>query len=90
MHFSYAHGQLENIVGYDIILGNIKAMFLLSTIGEHPCVAIDLEGNQYDCLFFVAYDKITKCNRGLVCLDVEEETSRTRQTMEIFAETGIL
>jgi hypothetical protein len=90
MHFSYAHGQLENITGYDIIYGNIEAIFLLSHLGEHECVAVDIEGNKYNCILFVGYDKIKKCNRGLVCLSTSEEIMRTRQTMEIFKETGIL
>lgn len=90
MHFSYAHGELENITGYDIIYGNIEAIFLLTHLGEHECVAVDIKGNEYNCILFVGYDKIKECNRGLVCLSYAEEIIRTRQTMEIFKETGIL
>jgi len=90
MHYTYAHGELMNVTGYDIILGNIEAIFLLSYLGEHECTAIDIAGNEYNVILFVGYDRISKCNRGLVCLSVSDEIIKTRQTMEIFKETGIL
>lgn len=90
MHYSYAHGKLQRISGYDIILGNIDAVFLLSQIGEHRCTAIDVQGNEYDAVLLVCYDKSSKQTRGLVCLNLDEELEPTREAIKTCAETGIL
>lgn len=54
----YLHGQIENIIGYDLVGCNTNDI----SIGIHQCYV-----NEYSCIYYSWYRKYGQC--GLICLE---------------------
>jgi len=74
--WSYAHGSLEELSGYDTIDGNADALALSRKAGEHKCIAVNVDGTEHDAIMITAYSDFLKSMRTWVCLTDELEETR--------------
>lgn len=77
----YAHGLLENMLGYDILMTNSIELYNDIYNYHHEgdqfirkCKVDDNKGNIYDVTMFLWKHKQWKTWQGLVCLDNDDDS----------------
>ena len=76
MRWSFAHGWLQELSGYDTIDGNADALALSRKEGEYKCIAVNVDGTEHEAVMITAYSHFLKSMRTWVCLPYEIEETR--------------